>query len=366
MNGQNLALLSTAGLAGLAAARRAARGSRALDDFTLMQVAGESLLRFDHPDAFGIVDIGDPDEGEDYLAIYEFSSKHAGGGRAFLRAMRPRFQHVTALNIGEASSVRRARRTNERCAANFWLQMAREGFVDALTDDDGNPVPMPRARRTDRASSGSRAKASWASGRFLADAVAKKQRALLQRNPPKPVLAGLPSWPDLRRGLANRGYDDTADFRDHVDENEDEPSPVESAWEDVRARWESFAREVVTRDPLPVWRMLAVSRRDVRLSRVGVYWTWQPEAAEAHWAPPMDVRHDRNPVHVVLAGAVALADVDWPETLMANLLQPQEHEIQLLPEARVRVLRAYDRRGGIRVLAGVRLPAWGLADEDEE
>lgn len=142
MNGRDLAL-GAAGLLAIGGAVRARVGSRATsNDLVLSAIPGDSLQTFDHPDAYGVADV-DADAG--VLAIYEFTSKHPGGGRAFLQAMRPRFAHVAAFSIGEAADVRRARRTGERCAASFWLQVAREGLVDKLTDDEGNRVPVSRA-----------------------------------------------------------------------------------------------------------------------------------------------------------------------------------------------------------------------------
>ena len=404
MNGRNLALGAAAGLAGLAVARRTARGSRTVFEpvGTYTRVTPRSAEDETERVRLGVVLIHGHTFSRHEL-IEEANNDGIYVDDAYIDAMTIVLNRLSfplrvyrGLNVrkGETPDPQRARggpwwTWNKKVARAFAKGMhngseSRGGVPWMVSGtiasaDDVNwsetmsqyvrfSLPGGDADSTDdslvlhgdldvRVTRGSRSQ--FASGRALVHSIVEAQRGLGSPIAPGFVPIGLPSWPVLRRGLANRGYDDTEDFQEHVDANEDEPNPVEAAWRDVRARWKSFVKRIIVSDPLPIWRMIAVpSRRAARVSDVGVYWSWHPTGAEAYWAPPLDVRDNRDPVTIVFAGTVALSGINWPETVMAELLQAQESEIQLLPEARIHILRAYDGRSPIRVLNGVRLPTW--------
>lgn len=144
MNGRNLALGLVAGLAAAGLAPRF-QGSRSSWPFHLTPLGPDEpgFFDFDSPDAWGTAHVaGITSEGSMGLtvAIYTFSSRHKGGGRAFLSALRPFATTISAHSIGERPDVLRALAGERVEAPSFWLQMAREGLVDHLEDDEGLEV----------------------------------------------------------------------------------------------------------------------------------------------------------------------------------------------------------------------------------
>ena len=73
------------------------------------------------------------------FAIYEITSKHKGGGRAFLQSLKPKYRHVRAVGICPEGDYTGG-------AAMFWFQMFREGLVHSFEDDEGNEIEAPDER----------------------------------------------------------------------------------------------------------------------------------------------------------------------------------------------------------------------------
>ena len=94
-------------------------------------------------------------------------------------------------------------------------------------------------------------------------------------------------------------------------------------------------------NPLRLWREITTkSLETMRLDAdIGVYWSWDPRAAEAHWG-------DDGRVWMLVA-EVFPNQVDWPGTIWANLASPEEKEIRLKSNATLRLLRIRDERGQI-------------------
>lgn len=161
------------------------------------------------------------------------------------------------------------------------------------------------------------------------------------------VSSRFPSWDTVRRRLVKNRFQDEDHFsyeRDiYKNVGVSEAETTRLAWERFEYLWGDFCGEAAAfTDPLVLWREItARSLAHVRLHDVGLYWSWEPGAAEAHWGGS-----DGHPVWMLVA-EVGYAEVDWPGTFWANLAAPDEKEIRLKSTARPRLLRLRDQKGDV-------------------
>jgi hypothetical protein len=121
------------------------------------------------------------------------------------------------------------------------------------------------------------------------------------------------------------------------------------AWEWIQGRYDDFVASAARfTDPLVLYREVTAKRHaDIRIDGLGAFWSWDPEAAEAHWS--------RGGEHWLLVASVSARYVDWMATATANVTMPYEREITLIPGSPVLLLR-------IRNDAGVTVvDEWGTA-----
>lgn len=121
------------------------------------------------------------------------------------------------------------------------------------------------------------------------------------------------------------------------------------AWEWIHGRYDDFVASAARfTDPLILYREVTARRHtDIRIDGLGVSWSWDPEAAEAHWS--------RGGENWLLVASVSAQYVDWMATATANVTMPYEREITLIPGSPVLLLR-------IRSDAGVTVvDEWGTA-----
>ncbi len=205
------------------------------------------------------------------------------------------------------------------------------------------------------------------------------------------MLRHIPTWTAVRQALAKSRFSkgSSSPFGDMVVEAVDtlthgydegmgrpasgRPATKKNAealvWEWIEGRYEDFVAAAADfTDPLVIFREVNAPTFDaIRLrprldgglsegaSRaawsegakrrvnpgLGVWWSYQPEAAEAHWAPS-----DSGPAQDWLViGEVAASDVDWLETLSAACEAPYEREVTLKRGAPVRVIRIRSDEG---------------------
>ena len=94
-------------------------------------------------------------------------------------------------------------------------------------------------------------------------------------------------------------------------------------------------------EQIPVWRIINVVgdspkqiRQNIKLDKVGVYWTWDEDAAtEAYWGG--------DGQSVKLSGMVGRDQVDWGRTLLCNMepsIGEEEKELRLLPGQTLKVI----------------------------
>ena len=199
------------------------------------------------------------------------------------------------------------------------------------------------------------------------------------------VSGRFPAWERVRRRLQRDGFAREDHFDNRVeafddDEGLSDREKVRRAWEEVESDWDTFVGHAWDfTDPVKVWRAVTADTLDAlhlplprppRRTRedrqvpvpfpvrdlvshassqgrvkvrgddgTGIWWSWDPKAAEAHWGGG----HARR---FLLAGEVAYEDVNWPATFYANLSSSEEREIQVKPGAPVHVLRVRDDHTG--------------------
>jgi len=190
-----------------------------------------------------------------------------------------------------------------------------------------------------------------------------------------------PSWVSVRRRLQRDGFanEDHFDnlleaFDDMGEDGLSDREKVRRAWAEVEGDWGTFTGYAWSfTDPVRVWRAVTADSLEalhlpppapaVRRTRqvpipfgvrpqvpvahagrggdgAGIWWSWDPQAAEAHWGGT----HKRG---FLLAGEVAYGDVNWPATFYANLVSADEREIQVKPGAPVHLLRVRDDDTGV-------------------
>lgn len=197
------------------------------------------------------------------------------------------------------------------------------------------------------------------------------------------VSSRFPSWSSVRRRLQRDGFanedhfDHLVEMFDDGDEDLSDREKIRRAWAEVEGDWDTFEGYAWSfTDPIRIWRAITAdtlealhlpppwpprrTRKDRQVpipfpeptaaqipgSRgdrpglrpgdgVGIWWSWDPKAAEAHWGG----NHRRA---FLLAGEVAYGDVNWPATFYANLSSADEREIQVKPGAPVHLLRVRD------------------------
>lgn len=201
------------------------------------------------------------------------------------------------------------------------------------------------------------------------------------------VSSRFPAWTSVRRRLQRDGFAREDHFGNIVqmygdDDGRSEREKIRLAWEEIEGDWETFEGYAWDfADPIRVWRAVTAdslaalhlprpvptrrSRKDRQVplpfpgsnsgaSRpvpardavrvrgqvqagdgAGIWWSWDPKAAEAHWGG----NHRRA---FLLAGEVSYGDVNWPATFYANLSSSDEREIQVKSTAPVHLLRVRD------------------------
>jgi hypothetical protein len=159
-----------------------------------------------------------------------------------------------------------------------------------------------------------------------------------RRNPEPPV----PSLEWLREELRSDGRDRYVE--NNVPEFEEDclgyvqDTLPEDATDDERldAAWALYYEWLVKRISefdTKVYRAVRLDSLDeLRLDRLGLYWTWDEEAAEPYWGEGSTGKD------YIIEGIVDRDHVDWGETLRANARHPDEKEVSIKAEAPIYVV----------------------------
>jgi hypothetical protein len=90
------------------------------------------------------------------------------------------------------------------------------------------------------------------------------------------------------------------------------------------------------------WREMSVNKkwlenlRDGKIKTLGIYWSYEEEAAEPHWG----YAEGKEDIYVRLKGILNVKDVNWIETFDANLypsLGEDEKEIRMKEHGRIKL-----------------------------
>jgi hypothetical protein len=177
-----------------------------------------------------------------------------------------------------------------------------------------------------------------------------------RKNPVPPV----PSLEWLREELREEGrekyvennvpdfYEDALAYvRDTLPEDTPEEQLLGAAW----VLYYDWLVERISGFDTKVYRAVRLeSLADLRVDRLGHFWTWDTDAAEPYWGKGSGRDY-------LIEGIVRREHVDWGETLRANAIHPDEKEIFVMDGAPVYVVSVkemgYDEvlRGGFNARA---------------
>ncbi|MGA7861224.1 MAG: hypothetical protein WCB19_05145, partial [Thermoplasmata archaeon] len=162
------------------------------------------------------------------------------------------------------------------------------------------------------------------------------------------VLDKMPSWDEFVKkegGIAKvvnsmgtnwdrfEPYWDMTEFNELPD-SEQEKVLQQNAYRELGERYNDLLDQHMSWSfPLTVYRVLTLQDiKDIKTKGIGVYWSWDEDAAEAHWG-----HFGQGFQNYTLKAQVQEKDVDWTGTMWVNLdpdLGEDEKEIRLKSGAR--------------------------------
>lgn len=212
--------------------------------------------------------------------------------------------------------------------------------IPGVAWDDSPPVfePLDIMIRASRTAAADR---DWAADAWSTP----KDRSILQLE-----------WPWLRRYLESVGFHESDSFdqltqlvHENGYESDDDswrndPEAAaearEGAWDSQARRWAEIQEELgeLPSPMVPIYREISAGDiASVRVGKIGVYWSFDPDKAEAHWG------RGGEPKYLVSA-EVDEGSVDWLATVELNLdwnTGQDEAEIRLYPGARIFINSIY-------------------------
>ena len=191
----------------------------------------------------------------------------------------------------------------------------------------------------------------------VAAASRRGSRAPVLGQPARPSGRGvveIPStWAQARATLEASGFEREDAFTQELEEREeagkerwgdgwgpaDAQEAREATWHYFSERFDELEGAVWDfTNPLRLYRSIhAPSLEEIRTRGAGIFWSWDPDAAKAHWAGEgkgFTMVAEVDPVHI-----------DWGSTIFSNVHIPEEREVTLNEGAPIRILRIVDARG---------------------
>lgn len=159
----------------------------------------------------------------------------------------------------------------------------------------------------------------------------------------------VPPWLDGgKQLLLDFGLEREDVFEHLVEEYEslvdyDREQAERAAWTDIQNHYEDFWNTVNydLDTPIRVWRRItAPSVQAIDLTCPGLYWSWEKDAAEAHWGT-----FAKGYKTFTIVAEIPRASVDWPQTIYANVTIPEEKEITAAVGAKMRVVAIENSHG---------------------
>jgi len=89
-----------------------------------------------------------------------------------------------------------------------------------------------------------------------------------------------------------------------------------------------FRYEIIDGDELSIWRRITVpdnwlEHLEKQGNRLGIYWSWEPNAAEEHWG------YDENKRLALIESLIKVDYIDWINTIRLNMDPEAEEEKEI-------------------------------------
>ncbi len=83
------------------------------------------------------------------------------------------------------------------------------------------------------------------------------------------------------------------------------------------------------------YRMITAPETWTPNDKIGIYWSWDKEAADAHWG-----NFDSNNKKWLIKASISKDNVDWPITIVYNTLSSyqDEKEIRIIDDSKVKII----------------------------
>lgn len=149
---------------------------------------------------------------------------------------------------------------------------------------------------------------------------------------------------DVCRAMRDAGYLDPAAYNDHTPADTTSPEFmakfVQWSKDEVEAMFDQL-KQLFKADTLWIWREITAPEdwKPDPTEHPGKYWSWDKDAAEAHWGGGND------DVKWLLSAKVTFEQINWVDTLAQNATPyyADEKEITLWPNSPVKI-ESYQQR----------------------
>jgi hypothetical protein len=104
--------------------------------------------------------------------------------------------------------------------------------------------------------------------------------------------------------------------------------------------------DLIENEQISIYRKISVDDKWIRNLKndnraIGIYWSWEQDAAEAHWGYAEGLKE------ITLESKVNIGSIDWLTTFQQNVnpSYDEEKEIRLNPGVPVKLIAVYDKEG---------------------
>lgn len=90
-----------------------------------------------------------------------------------------------------------------------------------------------------------------------------------------------------------------------------------------------FEYEIIKNNKISIWRVITVDKNwiehlEKQGNRLGIYWAWDEDAAEAHWGHNLISK-----IPVLIESEINVEHIDWIETIKQNMNPEYEEEKEI-------------------------------------
>ena len=135
----------------------------------------------------------------------------------------------------------------------------------------------------------------------------------------------------------DENFENSKEFREYFQYE------VENMFEETKSK---FIYDIIDNDDeISIWRQMTVKEDwlqhlEKQGQRLGIYWSWDPKAAESHWG----YNKDETPIQINIESKINANYINWPVTIKANMHPnyEEEKEIQLFKNTTLKIVAIYD------------------------